>query len=229
MNLSTVVHGLRPGLEAFLNFLYPPVCVICKSCPDAGQKLVCQNCWSNLPLDRPVAHDPATRGELQEIRSVWQFSEEVQTVIHELKYHNKKSLSKRFGCEMAVLLLRTPAYAEADLLMPVPLHRTRFRERGFNQSLLLCQAISSHTGMPVESQVLRRTKHTGPQAKLSATERERNVATAFQVVDAGALKCKSIIVVDDVLTTGATLRACAAALRRAGATRIFGLTAARTP
>lgn len=175
-----------------------------------------------------MTHDPATRGELQEIRSVWQFSEDMQTVIHELKYHGKKSLSKCFGCEMAILLLRTPAYAAADLLVPVPLHRTRFRERGFNQSLLLCQAISSHTGIPVESQVLKRTKYTSSQAKLSATERERNVATAFQVVDGGALNCKSIIVVDDVLTTGATLRACAVALRRAGATRIFGLTVART-
>lgn len=229
MNFLRGARWVSSVWDAFLNFLYPPICVICKTSLVAPEKLVCNNCWQKLQPDGLVQHERISSGEQLEIHSVWEFSDDVQTLIHELKYHGKKSLSEHLGHQMANLIPRANALMAANLLVPVPLHRARLRERGFNQSLLLCQAISCHSGIPVEPGTLKRSKSTKTQAKLSAAERVQNVATAFRITDTSRIAGKRIVLVDDVLTTGATLRACAGVLRQGGATSVVGLTAARTP
>ena len=135
-------------------------------------------------------------------------------------------LAKLVGEELAALVAQDKDYLEADLIMPVPLHRTRLRERGFNQSLLLSQAISGLINIPVHQKVLKRIKYTKPQSKLNAAERQQNVKDAFRVIEPGAVKGKTVIIVDDVLTTGSTIRACAESLVNAQVTKVLALTAA---
>lgn len=116
---------------------------------------------------------------------------------------------------------------EQLMLIPVPLHKTRIRERGFNQSLLLCISISSQLNIDYSDKVLVRTRYTQSQTKLNASKRQKNVANAFQVKSAESIRGKTIILVDDVITTGATMNACAQALARCGASEIILISAAK--
>jgi ComF family protein len=113
---------------------------------------------------------------------------------------------------------------EADLITPVPLHPSRLRQRGFNQALLLAQAFPE---VPLERQLLARQRHTPPQAGLNPKERRDNVKGAFAVLRPELVKRKSILLIDDVFTTGATVKECAKVLRRAGAREVNVLTVAR--
>ncbi len=118
--------------------------------------------------------------------------------------------------------------ADADLIVPVPLYRSRLWSRRFNQSALLARAVGRLTGVPVDCFLLGRVKRTPSQVGLTAEQRRRNVAGAFRVMGArGQLKGKRIVVVDDVITTGATADACARTLKRAGAARVDVLALAR--
>jgi len=107
-----------------------------------------------------------------------------------------------------------------DLLIPVPLHPKRLRERGFNQSLLLVKALSHRTGIPYEKRLLQKKRQTLPQVELSGREREKEVRNSFRIIKREALLGKTILLVDDVYTTGATVNECAKVLLAAGAERI---------
>jgi len=128
---------------------------------------------------------------------------------------------------MAEVLAADGAYRSADMLVPVPLHRVKQRERGYNQSWLLCEEIARLTGVEAREDVLRRVKNTKSQAHLDALERVHNVADAFAVVKPMAVQGRVVIVVDDVLTTGSTVDSCARVLREANAQEVLVLTAAR--
>ena len=119
------------------------------------------------------------------------------------------------------------ALGEADLLVPVPLHRTRLIRRRFNQSALLARALSRRTGVPMEARALIRTRRTPSQGGLSGAGRRRNVSGAFTVAQPEAVAGLRLVIVDDVMTTGATLESCARTLKRAGAARVDCLCLAR--
>jgi ComF family protein len=148
-------------------------------------------------------------------------------VLHALKYARRRRLAARLAdallAESAVRRLLEPSV----LLVAVPLHPRRLRERGFNQSELIARALGRRTGLPVLKHALSRRHDTRPQAGLSAAERRRNVAEAFVPRACPALQGRTLILIDDVFTTGATARACATALRRAGAAAVRVLTVAR--
>jgi len=166
--------------------------------------------------------------QITKFLAVWEFNNAVREVIHEIKFFGKKSLTKFVGRELANLVTRDKDYLEADLIIPVPLHKTKLRERGFNQSLLLSQAIFKLSNIPVNQKVLKRIRYTQPQSKLNTVERQQNVNDAFRVIESSDVKGKTVILVDDVLTTGSTMRACAESLESAGVTKILALTAAAT-
>ncbi len=150
----------------------------------------------------------------------------MKDVVHALKYHNFRSLSQPMADLMAGYL--SCNQIPGDILVPVPLHRRRLKERGYNQSELLVRELGKIVGLPVADAVLCRVKDSSPQAKTtSVAERYRNVKGAFVCKDNGEISGRAVIVVDDVCTSGATLEACADVLKTAGAVSVWGLTFAR--
>lgn len=247
----------NPALRAIAGFLSVGADIIlprrCLSCRERvlGTQGLCPQCWAQLRfLVKPGlagepaegratvpddAHDPET-GELVEIGPA-----RLDVTRSALLYdHNSRPLILGFKhgerLEFAPVLARwmvdagQDVLAECDMLLPVPLHRWRLLRRGFNQSAILARRIGAATGVPVPTRLLRRVKPTRSQQGLGGDERMRNITSeAFAVAasQAGRVQGARILLVDDVLTTGSTLKACAAVLRRHGARSVGALTLAR--
>lgn len=222
--------------EKIVDFFFPRRCVGCGRIGD----FLCVGCRQKLPrVLRPICKrcgKPESSGnlcsacwgqktEIDGIRSVFRFEGIVRQAIHDLKYRNLKSISGCLATLMADYLQDNPVHGE--VLVPVPLHSRRLRERGYNQSNLLAQELGKLIDIPVIDGSLRRIKDSLPQARTTTIdERRENVAEAFACQDE-ELKAKNIILVDDVCTSGATLEACAVALKTGGAISVWGFTLAR--
>jgi ComF family protein len=165
------------------------------------------------------------QADIDGMRSVFRFDEVIRKAIHELKYRNLKAISPSLAELLAHYLRTNPLPGEA--LVAVPLHPRRLKERGYNQSELLAEDLGVRVALPVIEDCLIRVKQAQPQVRaVNAEERRRNVADAFVCRD-DRVSGKQIILIDDVCTSGATLEACAAALKSGGATSVWGLTLAR--
>ena len=154
------------------------------------------------------------------------FEGPLRQAIHHLKYSGRSSLAEPLGNFMSAYWRAGPL--PADLIIPVPLHAARWRERGYNQSMLLARQLSRASGLPLVEEALTRIRATAPQITLNAAEREANVSGAFEA-RADLVHGRRVLLVDDVCTTGATLAAGSHALKQAGATTVWGLTLARAP
>jgi ComF family protein len=188
-----------------------PVCRVCGQAVKAPG--LCWNC----------RREPLT---IDGVRSVFVFEAGVREAVHQLKYRNRPSLVAVLAGLMAGRWLEEPM--PADVLVAVPLHPARQRERGYNQAELLARALGERVGLPVSAGGLRRVRHTPPQMTLDARERRTNVQGAFAYVaphpDAAG---RRVLLVDDVCTTGSTLEACSVALKGAGAASVWAFTLAR--
>jgi len=189
--------------------LSPPYCL---ACAQPGTSQLCQWCAT-----APLAVDG--------IRAPFLYLRDglVQRVVYSFKYHNVRAIAPELGQLLADYLASSPV--PGDALAPVPLHKRRLRSRGYNQSVLLAREVGKRTGLPVMEDALVRTRNTRPQVSLSREERVRNVEGSFACT--GKVKGLRIILVDDVVTTGSTLSACAAALRAEGVESVWGLALAR--
>ncbi len=235
----TTGGGARTSLarwsQALVEFVFPAQCLGCGRhgsylCPDCQASLpsvvppICFRC--GLPLGHGVLCPDcrAGTGALDGIRSPYLMSGLMREAVHHLKYRNLKALAPVLGELMARYLSLNPLPAEA--LVPVPLHGSRLRERGYNQAELLAREVGKRMGLPVLKTGLARERPAHPQARAaSAAQRRANVEGAFLCPD--RLDGLSVLLVDDVCTTGATLDACAVALRAAGAASVWGVTLAR--
>jgi ComF family protein len=227
-------------LRDLLEFIYPAACLICEQ-PQTSRRthLLCEKCLEEIascPLPNVHAISAAFDkvGEhLDAVHAGWPFDAPMQAVIHAFKYRRRPSLSKVFGIMLAqrlqnVFVREIQQTAAFDaILVPVPLHRRRGRERGFNQSMLLAQTLAGIWKMKILPRALERIRFTQQQAKLTAAERQKNVEGAFAPTAKFNLSNRTIILVDDVFTTGATMNACASALKAAGAVRVIGLVMAK--
>ena len=149
----------------------------------------------------------------------------MREAIHQLKYRNLRALAVPLAKLLHDYLITDPMPAE--VLVPVPLHRKRLRERGYNQSSLLAQQLGKLADLPIVDDCLIRQRHATPQARTATVEeRQSNVTDAFACRD-HRLRDKQVLLIDDVSTSGATLDACAAALKASGATSVWGLVMAR--
>jgi ComF family protein len=237
----------RQALTAAMDFLLPPVCASCdRLVSDRVDALVCGVCWSRLQLL------PAPRCErcghpcdaydcrwcqllppyVRAARSVcWVRSGTALAVIHALKYGGWVRVAEGMGTRMARLSFPLDVSLERTALVPVPLARTRQRERGYNQSGLLAHSIAGKWAIPVWEDVVIRGRATESQTRLTPEQRRRNVSSAFSVAPGiGArLRGAHVVLVDDVVTTAATLNACASALYDGGARIISYVTFGRAP
>jgi len=226
--------GLRRAGRLVLDVLYPPRCpgcgrmgeVFCAACLRRVEPLpaaACLRCGRPGPVGQLCPDCQATPSPLDVILSAAVFAPPLREAIHQLKYENNRSLAEPLSALMAAAWLRLPV--QADVIVPVPLHRRRAAERGYNQAALLARGLAEAVGVPVNEGVLARVKPTRQQVGLDRAERALNVAGAFEC--RGGLAGRRVVLVDDVCTTGSTLQACAQALRRGGATWVGGFTLAR--
>ncbi len=228
-------HPASQLKTALLDLLFPLRCfgcgsegdLLCESCRRSLYRIeppFCQRCGTQLgerSLCRVCIRHPLT---IDGIRSLFTFEGTVRQAIHQFKYSSVKMAAVPLGQMLADFLRSQPL--SGDVLMPVPLYRKRLRERGYNQASLLTTEIGKHTGLPVAEASLVRVRDTLAQARtVSAAERRENVRGAFGCRE--RLRGENIILIDDVCTTGATLDACATALKAAGAGSVRGLTIAR--
>jgi ComF family protein len=234
-----------------LERLFDPVLAVVfpSDCPACGRLLahpgrgpLCEPCWAGLPRHRsvvcgcglPLPPGLGTCGRCRRGRqpfasgaSLGPYEGTLRVVLHQLKYAGRR----RAAARLAEALLEAPAVRAlvetSDVLVPVPLHPRRLRERGFNQSALLAVEVGRRTGRPVCPDALVRRVDTVPQTGLTAAARRRNVKDAFAVRRRASVAGKTVILVDDVVTTGATVLACARRLAEAGTGEVRLLTVAR--
>jgi len=219
---------LRPLLADLVSLFFPQVCLACHEPLVAGETHLCTTCRTELPYTDyhllPPAHNPLARrfwGKLpvQYTLSYLRFLRHgrVQELLHQLKYRGQagvgRALGQLYGAELAAAGL-APKF---DLIVPVPLHRRKLARRGYNQAEAFATGLAAALPCPSAAHALRRTEHTATQTRKGRTERWQNVATVFEVAQPAAVAGRHVLLVDDVLTTGATLEACGAALLAAGA------------
>jgi ComF family protein len=224
--------AVRTSAGWALDFALPPRCAGCGTIVDEVHSF-CSECWKKveflgdsgcstcgIPLQateqETCAACLARAPRIARTRAAVAYDELSRSLAIRLKYGRKVAVARTMARYMAPLVSRR----EDAVLVPVPLHRTRLWRRGFNQSALVASELSRLLGMAADPLVLRRTKRTPPLKGMSPLQRRKTVAGAFMVRDKEAVAGRTVILVDDVLTTGSTAEACARALKRAGAARI---------
>lgn len=221
---------------AALDFLFPRYCVncgkegdfICISCEAMLTRIespVCPKCGKPQMNETLCINCMNWEADIDGIRSPFRFEGLIRNAIHEFKYKNLRAISGRLAQLLHIYLVENPVPCE--VLVPVPLHNKRLKERGYNQSTMLAKELSRFSGLPVNDSCLIRSLNNVPQAKTeNVDERRQNVIGIFQCENKD-LSGKEVLLIDDVTTSGATLNACASALKTAGAMSVWGLTLAR--
>lgn len=223
----TGLTGLRDWAaslgESVVEFALPQRCPGC-GVPAGASDVLCAPCRARIPaLHEPLCARCLVQGREPvlcrrhrgfEVFAAWVYDERAAAVVHALKYGERPALAQPLGATLAAAV---PHGRRVDLVLEVPLHPARLRERGYNQAAVLADGLADTLGAPRLADALARTKPTPPQARLGPEARRRNLAGAFRAVRPQRLQGRRVLLVDDVMTTGATLEACLETLRDSGA------------
>jgi ComF family protein len=207
--------SLKRGL---IDLLYPPRCLVCDF---PGEPALCAECCS-LAVAADMAPESVALG-LERVAAAGRYNGVLREAIHGLKYGRRRGLAAPLGALLARRLEDVLAEWWPDVVMPVPIHWGRRLRRGFNQAGLLAEEVADQAQLPADQHSLVRVRRTRSQVGLSGEERRRNLTGAFQVRSTAGVRDCTVLLVDDVYTTGATLGECAQALRAAGARAVYGL------
>jgi ComF family protein len=239
--------SLKQLLNDISGIIFPPQCLACSEiinspatpvfCGPCREKIrfitgsLCPVCgipfWNSPAQSHICGSCLESRPYYNQARAVANFETIIMEAIHKFKYGRSIFMGNALGSFMADFYFPDFDFAEFSLLIPVPLHVRRLRERGFNQSLLLADKLGKKHNLPVNFSLLKRHKFTLTQTGLNKTEREENIKGTFIVTDKKKISNENIILVDDVYTTGATINECAKTLLKAGAQKVAALTLAR--
>lgn len=223
--------------RAIADFLFPPLCYCCGALLPSAHPIICPTCAGTLiQVDRndPVfglARDRlCADGVVDELFSLYKFEKgkELQALLHELKYAGASDVGRWLGMRLGHALRDGGGVAGIDAIIPVPLHIVKKRERGFNQCEHIARGVREMLELPARPELVRRCRHTSTQTRLGIDERMLNMEGAFVVPRScrKAIEKRGFLLLDDVITTGATVRACAGALRAAGARTIVACSVA---
>lgn len=202
--------------QSALDFFFPPHCL---ACGRIGSRY-CVHCLAELPFP-PIVRTPESALALQIAAAP--FEGALRTAIHALKYQGVRQLAPILAARLAEAVAQSDFQAQA--IVALPLHSERLAQRGYNQAALLAEALATRLRLPYLPDAAQRVRNTAPQVGLNRQERAANVADAF-LAEPERVRGLRLLLVDDVITTGATMRACAEALQQAGATAICGLSVA---
>ena len=220
------LYDLRQG---FVHLFYPGLCEGCRKPFVAGEQVLCIGCAGQLP-ETAYHTMPGNETELRfagRVPFVWATSYAwfttdglLQHLLHGLKYRYRSDIGTYLGQRFAADLVTAGRSNDIDLIVPVPLHPSKQAARGYNQSMVIAAALGGDMAIEVSDTVLRRVRHTESQTTKTRQERAENMAGAFSVPDPSVISGKHILILDDVLTTGATIEACAQTLLAAADVRI---------
>ena len=227
-------------LAVFIDLLFPKICFGCDIHLQGEEKILCSNCESTLnflidvceicgspenPSTCPVCN--SNEFVFDKARSVFPFSATVQNLVHELKYNEMKRITKYLGEHVSKYLHNFQPFENIDIIVPVPLHKVKKRARGFNQSEFLSKEISIHMNWLHIPNLILRSRFTDTQTKLDRKQRQKNVSGAFKLNNKYNIINKTVLIVDDVFTTGSTVNSICKLLKKNHASRIYVLTLAR--
>ncbi|WP_457089238.1 ComF family protein [Microvirga sp. P5_D2] len=242
---SRLRQAARAVSRSALSLLYPPTCIACQAATGEPHGL-CAGCWAGMHLiERPFCErlgipfqvdlgqplfSPAAIADppvFQRARAVAEYDGTASLLVHRLKYNDRLELARGLGIMMA--RAGRELLSEADVIVPVPLHRWRLWRRRFNQAMALARVVSEESAVPCDPFLLARVKRTRRQVGLTKSQRQENLQGAFRVPDEAKarLKGKRVLLIDDVLTTGSTANAASRALLRGGAASVDVLAFAR--
>ncbi|MCK4358881.1 MAG: ComF family protein [Candidatus Cloacimonetes bacterium] len=227
-------------LSQLLDLFFPNVCIVCKE-KLTNNHCICQKCLNELVLlDIKkcffCGENPAQNGLCENCKkelhfdglvSAYKFDNIIQLLIHNLKYNEYMKIGKHLGELLANRLSKYEFISDIDFIIPVPLHKVKERERGFNQSYLISKEISNILKIPLGKNIIKRSKYTKTQTKLTKEEREKNVGDAFEIKYPELVKEKIFLIVDDVITTGSTMKSIALLLKGIGARKFYAASISR--
>ncbi len=236
------VSIFKKGLEGILDLVYPRRCVICDGTVEVYDKMICPGCNKKLSFGRgpfclkcgKLLLDEETEycgdcekkdHEYEAGRSLFPYSEDVIKSLYRLKYSGRREYAEFYGRKLAERFREVINGWGVEVIIPVPLHKSRLRERGYNQAALMAAHLGRCLGIKVEENAVIRVRKTRPQKLLDASSRQSNIKNAFKIGQFD-VKLKTVLLVDDIYTTGSTIDEVCRTLKQAGAGRVYFLTAA---
>lgn len=240
--------SIKECWEAFLDLIFPPKCLVCNVPLEAKDNYqLCPSCLSGITYIKsplctlcgiPFKSEDGSNhlcGEcltskryFTKARSIGLYERTLLKAIHLFKYNGKIHLASPLSHMLSDSVSQLFDIKSVDLLIPVPLHPKRLKERGFNQALLLARVLKKKYNKDLATRILKRSRWTEPQVNLSGKARRKNVKGSFIISNPMAVKEKNILLLDDVYTTGATINECGRTLLKAGANEVYVLTLARS-
>lgn len=215
--------------DDFVKLIYPAYCLACEQSLVKGEETICTNCRATLPrthfhLDpvNPVATRFYGLTPIERVLPYLHFSRKgiVQKLLHQLKYKKHPEIGQILGKIYGYELHKAGVLTDIDLIIPVPLHPLKQKQRGYNQAMAFAEGLSEATGLPITEEGLVRTRYTETQTKKGKASRWQNVNEVFHVDPVPLLQGKHVLLVDDVVTTGATASVCAQKLLDAGSQKV---------
>jgi ComF family protein len=212
---------LKPLLQDFVSLFYPELCAACETRLNNTEKHICLECRYKLPrtdfhkkTGNPAEQKFWGRAPVFRAASFFYFTKagRVQTLMHSIKYRNMRDAAVTAGEWFGQELLTEADFASADCIIPVPLHKSRMRKRGYNQSEYFGKGLSAAMKIPLDTSSLKRIRKNETQTKKGRYKRWENVSGIFRCEETEAAEARHILLVDDVITTGATLEACVQAI-----------------
>ena len=225
---------IKENLNLLFDFFLPRICLVCKNKILNSDKILCSDCFNKLEiaqhdrLDFEFERKFLSDKIVHDFQAAFVFQENtpIRQIIHEFKYEDKFIIGKYLGIKVSELLREKIVNWKADIITEVPLHSLRKAERGYNQAEIIAMEIGKRIGIKFNGNILKRIKFTETQTKLNLTDRRENIKDAFKLKKQKLVKNKNIILVDDVITTGATISECAKVLKDNGAKNIYALSVA---
>lgn len=217
-------------LSKALNVLYPPRCIFCQQVLSHDCVInICSHCNEELPYSKEELLQTGQYGEenfCDGAISVFRYTGMVKDSLIRFKFYSSPSYYRTYAKLMAKRLSEITDIKDYDILISIPLHKNKEYARGYNQAFLISKALSRELKLPEKSKAMKRLKNTQTQSLLDKRDRQLNIKDAFFITDAGIVRNKSIILVDDIMTTGATLEECGRVLKQAGAVKVTALVVA---
>lgn len=210
--------------DSIIKLIFPPKCMFCGSILNLNIEVeICSECMNKIPFFNNKffkLKNSIGLNYLDDVICLCHYSGIIKDCLIRFKFFNKASYYRTFGKLLSNKVKSMTDYRKFDIIISVPLHKSRLNKRGYNQSLLISKILSGETGIPEKSDILSRIKNTHSQSLLTRNERYENVRDAFKVNNINIIKNKCILIVDDILTTGNTLNECSRVLKEAGAKEV---------